>query len=146
MAITHLQRITTKAKQLRKSNPKLKWIDAVKKASKLMPKKTASKKVGAVKKKAAKKTAVKKHVDTKSHNVNIRVVSGAKKPNYKKPSAATKLQHYSWLTGREQSLLGVIAQIKNEKPLTPAKRAEIVSYQKQLKAVRQQKAIEKKII
>lgn len=42
-------------------------------------KKTPTKKVGAVK-----KTPVSRHKDTKSHNVNIRVMSGAKKPKVQK--------------------------------------------------------------
>ena len=88
MASEHLIKITNKAKQLRRANPKMKWTDAVKKASKLVkptakkaaPKKRAvAKKVSGVKKRAPKKTAVKKHKDTKSHNVNIRVISGLSK-------------------------------------------------------------------
>lgn len=147
MAKTHLQKITDKAKQLRKANPKLKWIDAVKKASKLMPKKA----VGAVKKKAApkkaaKKVATKKHVDTKSHNVNIRVVSGAKKANFRKPSIASNLQHYSWLVGKEKSLIDLIADLRKQKPFTVKTKALIRIYQTQLKAVKKQKAIQKKLI
>ena len=155
MASEHLKKITNKAKQLRRANPKLKWTDAVKKASKLVrpaAKKAATKKrvvrkVSGVKKSAPKRVPTKKtHKDTKSHNVNIRVVSGVKKPNYKKPASATKLQHMYWLVMREAALKGIIEQIKKEKPLTPAKRKEIVIYQKQLKAVQAQKIIEKKLI
>jgi len=56
------------------------------------------KKVGAVKKKAAsKKTASKRitdiHKDSKSHNVNIRVVSGL--PSYKDPDMARELELYA---------------------------------------------------
>lgn len=136
MASEHLKKITNKAKQLRRANPKMKWTDAVKKASKLVkpaakkaaPKKRAvAKKVSGVKKSAPKKTAV-------------------KKPSYKKPTWATKLQHMSWLVGRESGLKNVIEQIKSEMPLTPAKKKEIALYQRQLKAVQQQKAIEKKLI
>ena len=57
-------------------------FDAVYPKKKAAPKKTAKKKVGAVKKKAAPKKsamAIKTHKDTKSHNVNIRVISGVKK-------------------------------------------------------------------
>jgi hypothetical protein len=94
--MTQLQKIVAKAKSLKKSYPNTKWTDLIKKASKLVT--PASKSVGAIKKKKAvkkavkkyapvkrlikKKTAVKKsparslHKDTKSHNVNIRVMSG----------------------------------------------------------------------
>jgi enoyl reductase-like protein len=86
--------IIKKAKALRKAAPKkyAKWTDYVKAASAtIKPKKKAT--VGAVKKKAVKKAAPKKavkkvvkkaatkkatsiHKDSKSHNVNIRVMSG----------------------------------------------------------------------
>ena len=84
--------VVSEAKKLRKKNPKLTQAQAVKQAwaieySKSGKKKAAKKKVGAVKKKAVKKKAVKNkaaskseyHKDTKSHNVNIRVVSGVNK-------------------------------------------------------------------
>jgi hypothetical protein len=99
--MTQLQKIVAKAKILKKSYPNTKWTDLIKKASKLVT--PAKKSVGAPKKKKAvvkkavvkkyapvkplakKKKAVKKspvrsmHKDTKSHNVNIRVVSGVSK-------------------------------------------------------------------
>lgn len=151
MAANHLKKITAKAKQLRKAHPKMKWTDAVKKASASMKgaskpaaKKSAPKK--RVVKKAAKKVAVKRHTDTKSHNVNIRVVSGAKKSNFRKPSVASNIQHYSWLVGKEQSLAAIIQQMKSEKPMTAEKRSQVRMYQTQLKAVKRQKAIQKKLI
>lgn len=64
------------AKKLRKKNPSLSQAQAVKQAWAIL---YSSGKVSGVKKKAAKKAAVKKssyHKDTKSHNVNIVVVSG----------------------------------------------------------------------
>jgi len=84
------------AKKLRAKNPKLTQAAAVKQAFAILYSKDKPKKVGAVKKKAApkKKAAVKKaspkkkaaskktdsyHKDTKSHNVNIRVMSGIDK-------------------------------------------------------------------
>jgi hypothetical protein len=78
------------AKKLRAKNPKLTQAAAVKQAFAILYSKDKPKKVGAVKKKAAvkkeapkKKAAVKKtdsyHKDTKSHNVNIRVISGIDK-------------------------------------------------------------------
>lgn len=84
------KKVVAEAKKLRKKNPKLSQAQAVKQAwaityskgtkvgaaKKAAPKKAAKK---AAPKKAAKKAAPKKmakHIDTKSHNVNIRVVSG----------------------------------------------------------------------
>lgn len=87
--MTTLEKIVKAAKALKKKYPNKysKWTDYVKAASKTVK---PVKKVGAVKKKATskkkvapKKAAPKKkaaprssHKDTKSHNVNIRVVSG----------------------------------------------------------------------
>jgi hypothetical protein len=80
--MTALQSIIKEAKSLRAKYPKrfTKWTDYVKQASAIYAakhkgkspvgkKKVAKKKVGAAK-------PVSKHKDTKSHNVNIRVVSG----------------------------------------------------------------------
>ena len=74
--MTQLQKIVAKAKTLRKSYPNLKWTDLIKKASKLVT--PAKKSVGAIKKKKTvkKSPARSTHKDTKSHNVNIRVMSG----------------------------------------------------------------------
>jgi predicted nucleic acid-binding Zn-ribbon protein len=104
--MTQLQKIVAKAKTLRKSYPKLKWTDLIKKASKLVTpaKKSVSginkavvKKYAPVKplvkkrietksdfamagikeKKAVKKSPARSmHKDTKSHNVRISVMSG----------------------------------------------------------------------
>jgi hypothetical protein len=100
--MTALQVIIKEAKAIRKKMPKIEWKKAVAQASaiyaskhkgkspvgkKKAVKKAAKKKtVGSVKKKAAKKVARKRvgvvkkattmHKDTKSHNVNIRVMSG----------------------------------------------------------------------
>ena len=77
------KKVVAEAKKLRSKNPKLSQAQAVKQAWAIMYSKTGtSKKVGAVKKKTTKKVAKKKatvksyHKDTKSHNVNIRVISG----------------------------------------------------------------------
>ena len=51
------------------------------------------KKVGAVKKKSASKKVTGSHKDTKSHNVNIRVVSGL--PSYKDPDMAREIELYA---------------------------------------------------
>jgi len=85
-----LQWIVKEAKKLKKEYPKrfTTWKEYVAQASAIYAKKhkgkspVGKKKVGAVKKKVAvkKKAAPKKrssyHKDTKSHNVNIRVISG----------------------------------------------------------------------
>lgn len=83
---SRLKQITTKAKELYKSGKYKKWTDAIKAASKILTSTVKKSKVGAVKKKSAKKVTHKKaakksparslHKDTKSHNVNIRVMSG----------------------------------------------------------------------
>lgn len=84
------------AAKLRKANPKLSQADAVKKAfAALYGKERAGRKVGAPAKKTARKPAARapkrapakcapakketRHTDTKSHNVNIRVMSGVLK-------------------------------------------------------------------
>lgn len=106
--MTALEKIRKTAKGLQRKNPKLKWVDAIKKASVIYnkekkPTQYKSKTTGkwkalkpedsvkelkkykyqlrgvGKKKAVAKKSPVaKSHKDTKSHNVNIRVVSGAK--------------------------------------------------------------------
>ena len=80
--------VVAEAKKLRKKNPKLTQAQAVKQAFAISySKQRAGKKLGAAKKKAAPKKKATKvkakksrstemHTDTKSHNVNIRVVSG----------------------------------------------------------------------
>lgn len=79
--------VVAEAKKLRKKNPKLTQAQAVKQAwaidyaekrSKVgaVKKKKAVKKKSAVKVKAKKRRSTEMHTDTKSHNVNIRVMSG----------------------------------------------------------------------
>lgn len=77
--------VVKEASKLRKKNPKLTQAEAVKQAWAISySKERKGKKLGATKKKAAPtKVKAKKskrtsemHTDTKSHNVNIRVVSG----------------------------------------------------------------------
>lgn len=78
------KKAAAEAKKLRKKNPKLTQAQAVKQAWAILYKtgKVAAVKKAATKKKATKKPARKKataksyHKDTKSHNVNIRVMSG----------------------------------------------------------------------
>jgi hypothetical protein len=90
-ARANFKKAVTEAQKLRKSNPKLTQAQALKQAfaknkkvgavkKKDAPKKAALKKDAPKKKAALKKVASKRitdiHKDSKSHNVNIRVVSG----------------------------------------------------------------------
>jgi hypothetical protein len=99
------------AAKLRAKDPKLSQAEAVKKAWAIL----YGKKVGATPKKtAAKKTAKRKspetHTDTKSHNVNIRVVSGTPvKTAVKKAlrAAGKRLKHgYATVPGTVRKLSG----------------------------------------
>ena len=82
--MTALQSIIKEAKSLRTKYPKRfsKWTDYVKQASAIYAAKHKGKSPVGKKKKVGAAKPVSKHKDTKSHNVNIRVVSGIKK---KKP-------------------------------------------------------------
>lgn len=88
-----LKWIISEAKKLKKQHPRRfsTWKEYVAQASAIYAKKHKGKspvgkkrKVGAIKKKATKKTARNygSHKDTKSHNVNIRVVSGLPKTKF----------------------------------------------------------------
>lgn len=70
------KKVVAEAKKLRKKNPKLTQAQAVKQAWAMT---YTKKKVGAAPKKKAAKKSSSYHKDTKSHNVNIRVMSGWKK-------------------------------------------------------------------
>lgn len=81
--------IVKEASKLRKKNPKLTQAQAVKQAWAISYSKAGKSRVGAAPKKKAAPTRVKAkkskrtsemHTDTKSHNVNIRVVSGLPRP------------------------------------------------------------------
>jgi hypothetical protein len=93
-------------------------------------------------KKAAKKKAVTKHKDIKSHNVNIRVVSGINK----------QLNAYKELCEREKSIKDGIIILKEsyKKVDTPQGKKHILNmlkqYNKGLKAVKKQKTIQKTLI
>jgi acetone carboxylase gamma subunit len=69
------KKVVAEAKKLRKKNPKLTQAQAVKQAWAMT---YTKKKVGAAPKKKAAKKSSSYHKDTKSHNVNIRVMSGTK--------------------------------------------------------------------
>jgi len=79
--MTTLQKIIKDAKSLRAKSPKKysKWTDYVKEASKKYASKTKTVKKKATKRKVGVLKPNDKHKDSKSHNVNIRVVSGVKK-------------------------------------------------------------------
>lgn len=101
------KKVVAEAKKLRKKNPKLTQAQAVKQAWAIS---YSKKSVGAIKKKATPtKVKAKKgkrtsemHTDTKSHNVNIRVMSGVKRkksigdlPTYKDKDAAREIELYA---------------------------------------------------
>jgi hypothetical protein len=93
--------VVKEAAKLRKKNPKLTQAQAVKQAFAISySKERKGEKLGAVKKKSATKVKATKrkgtemHTDTKSHNVNIRVVSGII-PNQKE-----ELEKYIRVYGR----------------------------------------------
>jgi len=97
--MTALQTIIKEAKSLKKQYPKRysKWTDYVKQASAIYASKHKGKspvgKKKATKKKVGATKPLSKHKDTKSHNVNIRVVSGIKKKKaVKKSSTLTKVK------------------------------------------------------
>lgn len=148
--MTHLQKITTLAKKIRKGKPSMKWTDAIKQASKQIKpaakkaavKKRAIKKVSGVKKSAPKKPAVKTHKDTKSHNVNIRVVSGVNEK-------INQLKIYQDLLSKEKKYLDSIEYWKKalKDPKNQANAKQLLALSKTLlKSVRQQKAIQKRLI
>jgi hypothetical protein len=88
--MTTLQKIIKDAKSLRAKNPKKysKWTDYVKEASKKYASKNKTVKKKATKRKVGVLKPNDKHKDSKSHNVNIRVLSGVK--NKKSPKKAVK--------------------------------------------------------
>ena len=97
--MTALQSIIKEAKSLKKQYPKRysKWTDYVKQASAIYASKHKGKspvgKKKSTKKKVGTAKPLSKHKDTKSHNVNIRVVSGIKKKKaVKKSTTLTKVK------------------------------------------------------
>jgi hypothetical protein len=150
--------VVAEAKKLRKKNPKLTQAQAVKQAwaisySKKNNKVGAVKKKTATKKKSATKVKAKKgkktsemHTDTKSHNVNIRVISGLDKIN---THHVKELQHLT------NSL--AIAQYHLKKSIEQKKAAKDKStknyfgrmadrFRAEIQAIKQQIAIVKKLI
>jgi len=105
----------TEAAKLRKKNPRLSQADAVKQAWAILYGKERAGKKMAGPKKPAKKTAKKKptkagerHTDTKSHNVNIRVMSGVKSDIKKRlKQSGKRLKHgYSIVPGDIRKISG----------------------------------------
>ena len=97
--MTALQSIIKEAKSLKKQYPNryAKWTDYVKQASAIYASKHKGKSSVGKKRKIGAKKPVSKHKDTKSHNVNIRVVSGVKKKKatkkaVKKSTTLTKVK------------------------------------------------------
>jgi len=147
--MTALQIIIKEAKVIWKKHPKLSWQEAIKKAStiyksKHKPKKSGKAIVGKriVKKSAPKKSVPKKstpkkvatkkstHKDTKSHNVNIRVVSGINNIDRLKQAIRTKE--------------GLESNLKIFKSVMPKNRSDY--HKMMLKALPQLIAGEKRII
>lgn len=106
----------SEAAKLRKKNPRLSQAEAVKQAwAILYGKERAGKKIAGPKK-PAKKTATKKaskpgerHTDTKSHNVNIRVMSGVKSDIKKRlKQSGKRLKHgYQIVPGDIRKISGL---------------------------------------
>jgi hypothetical protein len=122
--MTRLEQIVKRAKQLKKTAPaSTKWTDLIKKASKQITpvratasnKATATRNLGlsGVKKRATKSGS---HKDTRSHNVNIRVVSGVP-DNYSFSFGASTLY-----TQKQFTIFGkvelVVFEPKNKKTIT----------------------------
>lgn len=102
--------ISSEAKKIRKKYPKKEWKDCIKQASAIYSSKHKGKVSGT--KKPTKKSL---HKDTKSHNVNIRVVSGVPKSKLAKKSVKEVLQKsgyrlphgYTMVKGNVRTLSGV---------------------------------------
>jgi hypothetical protein len=141
--MTTLQKIITAAKKLKKQHPNKysKWTDYVKAASKTV--KTGTKKVGAVKKKTAakKKPAVKTstHKDTKSHNVNIRVVSGV-------GSALTMRDYLEKSIISQTKKYNELKEKKRKKTITEEEKNLLIFYPSFIRQAKQQLSLQNKLI
>jgi hypothetical protein len=115
--MTTLQKIIKDAKSLRAKSPKKysKWTDYVKEASKKYAYKTKTVKKKATKRKVGVLKPNDKHKDSKSHNVNIRVVSGVKK----KKAAKKAVERSNTLTKVKQVLKQDKKRLKHGYTLTP---------------------------
>lgn len=165
-----LKSITADAKKIREKDLQISWQDAIKKASaaynkkpviKTETKKTAPKKI-APKKAAPKKTAKKKAVRgvgakdatvKKIHDfAKINFVEDMKdiKHFYDNPQKDKELQIgiYAGLCKREELYKNQLAihRLQYRRNKQPLDKAQIVYYERMLAAIRQQKAIQKKLI
>jgi len=115
--MTTLQKIIKDAKSLRAKSPKKysKWTDYVKEASKKYASKTKTVKKKATKRKVGVLKPNDKHKDSKSHNVNIRVVSGVKK----KKAAKKAVKRSNTLTKVKQVLKQDKKRLAHGYTLTP---------------------------
>jgi len=134
--MTTLQKIIKDAKSLRAKSPKKysKWTDYVKEASKKYKSKSPVIKKKATKKKVGVLKPNDKHKDSKSHNVNIKVVSGVKKKKAVKRS--------NTLTKVKQVLKQDKKRLKHGYTLTPGnvkigviKKMEMDQYHQTLKKI-----------
>ena len=150
--------VVAEAKKLRKKNPKLTQAQAVKQAWAIsyskknnkvgaVKKKTATKKRSATKVKAKKgKKTSEMHTDTKSHNVNIRVISGINK------IGNASLDHLNKLIKQRQQLTDTINTLNERKKNVVGKELKrhyakwINLYKKEDNKLRTQIAFAKKYI
>jgi hypothetical protein len=143
--MTALQKIIKTAKGLQKKNKSLAWKDAIKKAGVIYRKEKKPVKSAKMKKAIGKKPVVKKavkkkaiyrpgkHTDTKSHNVNIRVVSGT--DNYSSNAIKLVREHNFEIDNLKKS----IAQY--EKALRENKKADLSVKNKWRKSIQLRKGI-----
>lgn len=117
--MTTLQKIIKDAKSLRAKSPKKysKWTDYVKEASKKYAFKIKTVKKKATKRKVGVLKPNDKHKDNKSHNVNIRVVSGVKK----KKAAKKAVKRSNTPSKVKQVLKQDKKRLKHGYTLTPGK-------------------------
>ncbi len=104
------KKVVAEAKKLRKKNPKLTQAQAVKQAWAMT---YTKKKVGATPKKKAAKKSSSYHKDTKSHNVNIRVMSGYKKIGNTETVEVGDIFYCSW--GYDQTNIDFYKVVKKTK-------------------------------
>lgn len=142
---THLQKITARAKQIRKAKPSMKWTDAISKASaELKTGKPAPKKVGSV------KTSSKKHTDKNRITANIQVGATSKK-TASVNSSISNLRIYGDMVKRVAQLEKEIAVMRSSKSKAPANLKAgfdrvIKSLQKELEVARKQRSAQKTLI
>jgi len=123
------KKVVAEAKKLRKKNPKLTQVQAVKQAWAISyTKKRTKKSVGVAKKR---KTATgERHKDTNSHNVKISVMSGIHKfSKDEKHFLETEGKHSKGYVYRCKLLWGDWIILKETKNGTPVKKWTIDSYE-----------------